>query len=1443
MFISVITILLIVFTIPAFAMSNGYGGGSAGGGNGSRRPDPAPGTPDPEPVTGTPLVPVALGSYIPQESTDSTGGGSVTRTPPLSGVENPQYADLPPSVDGPRFESEGRGGGMDLPDSLGPQRRPEGMGEESAGEFSNPPMKTKAVVRYNQIFHFRNAMQQILDSSRNAEHYARHNDYLTDGIRVLTLRLWYGYGWASPRWGTTDSPNPMFGYFPVTNESLNVNQIQSDMLEFYKTFNNIAIYGTGYDPLSLNYFDFAPSRPTPLIYISDFGDERTLFDEFQTIACEEAFGSRPGLPADEDSRLATPQPGTFDVDGEVTEAEAAIAGFGIFADGHPEIKIKHWRRSQVRIKKFPHVLLEPRVADTDINFETMLPLIAGVLEQKETFAFNTTAQDCKEGETIEIPKRHYDYVFQFPVVDDQVEIKGKYNGYFSSIYEEAIQSENFFPILEPIIPNLYVIDFAQTSVEEYYKLISLNGNIAGFPGIDTGEYQNLLETFAYSNGSPYMSRWASGIYDGQRNNPNSLRDLASEYKDLLFSNLFSENYKAVSNTLRTGAPMLVESRFNIQFDNGIFNPAFQEAIKNRRVYDPIVNLASDTELVRETVPNNQPFACPHINSPIPSEFIRREFVHTSADTTPYVMEKSTDFSYEVSNVWNMHEWFNLYCVPEDTALEADMACFHREFPEQRAMLAQEPETWLLDSEATKPIPVGAKEVDTNNSSSPVGRVLVTPDGEKWNRCTGVGTVIDSLSGLYKNIDDIIEKVGFRSYQEVVDGKVAYSEPLFYRLERNRKPSLRTTFKPGIGKVGRDMPQNIIDRYAVDIDQNLQNFFLPANLLEGGFTYADAQIHYGQEYDYDLYGYYFVLGNEYWYEKTEDTPQESAQRSPLTWSQLTQEEIRDFTEDFPVGYFGLSTIATQNILTIEGLLLYNLEQDTLSDLSSAAGIRPSALDAFAQVAKNKMVALYQRRLSAEGAAETDRVEEILNDIIEEQVIGASALDTDDPPIYIYGGPAEPEEGETAEQYYARVRAEAPRITTDTLFRYVTEQRNNMLAEVTAARAAVMRTGTGATGREYSFSVHNRPHLVLVETRVFSPDIPSMTTKALDKPPVPPDIDIIPYRSVKNKALHMLNGNVGNYTDKAIIIEPGDVQKFKAIIEDQEPGRPVTDGNVEEFDINFSTDDYPETFEIFRLDFAPTSYRDFNQGRKIVLNNTAKTQPYRDTTSRESWRDQVVVTSNSIVDDVEPNKRYWYTFRVTDIHENMSNPTGVLQFEMVDTGNSIFPIIEEYQFPTPDINYMKPMRRYLKISPSSLQTAVSEQISSAGEFRDEHPNLGELASQQGGSVWNKNYKIRLTSKLTGKKMDINFSFKQSRVDDDRLITGERITEESTGYVDFLTSGGPQVTAGAGTVPTPTPRDVSSTPARDRAPRAEGANIRYSGANGSPRRMPGGVPDDSY
>ena len=66
------------------------------------------------------------------------------------------------------------------------------------------------------------------------------------------------------------------------------------------------------------------------------------------------------------------------------------------------------------------------------------------------------------------------------------------------------------------------------------------------------------------------------------------------------------------------------------------------------------------------------------------------------------------------------------------------------------------------------------------------------------------------------------------------------------------------------------------------------------------------------------------------------------------------------------------------------------------------------------------------------------------------------------------------------------------------------------------------------------------------------------------------------------LHMLNGNVGNYKDNPILIEPGDFDKFKNIIVNQDntlDPNEVTERNIEEeFEISFKTDDYPELFEI-------------------------------------------------------------------------------------------------------------------------------------------------------------------------------------------------------------------------------------------------------------------------
>ena len=1301
--IAIITILFLTMLVPAFAMSNG----GAGGGDGTT------------PGAGRTLPFTEEGGFTP---TESAGDGAVTTEARLSAADpdNPQHNVVPPIVETPRV-----------------------LTSDELRDLTPAPGallltgRAKPLVRYDTIYHFQNFDQLYDNPSINGDYQLRHNDYIGDFMRRLTFRLWYGYGWASPRWGTPDSNRPMFGYFPVTDEELRASQIESDMRTYYDNFSNnaLAFSNRSVNIYDHNYFNFMSPRPVPLIYISDFGPEESMLPRIQEIACEIDFGPRPGLPAgdDEDERLITPQPGTFDLDEEVAEAEAALEEIrAVFGDPPvPDIEIRNWRKSRVTIKKFNHVLLEPRLADSDIDFSTMVRrVVIPFLEQKETYTISDNApqgQECSIKETTVIPKRYYDYNFQLLLADEQVSGQSNYNGSFSLLYERT--TDRLPLILEPLFPNIYVIDFANTTIEEYYKLLSLNNTISEFPANSTPEFINMVENFRYSETDAYLRRWSNGIVEGVERSRAVLNTLAIEYRKLIFSNLYRERYRVESERFRRNSQMNATIDFNIEFDNRILNPIFQEVAESATAYDPVVHLISDTQLIDSKVPNELPFAGPILNGPLGSEFMR-DVTNSNGDTSPSVVAKPTDFTYEVNNVWNIQEWFRLYCIPEIVNSEEEWDCFFRVFPEQYPMLYHDPETWIWDPDARKPVPVGAEPGAefgiplTGETTSIPPIILQTPDGDRWGECTGIESFINPLSDLYSKLNDKIEKFGFRTYREVMDGKLAYSEPLFYRLEKTPKV---------------DLPEGV----AGIINEGKQSFFLPANLIEEGFSYVDAQIHYGQEYDYTLHGYYLVIGNEYWYAKTEDVPlQRPDQSKRVTWSDLTQEELDRFANNRYPREPQLDSIrdaARATGVTIEGLFLYALVQETetfnsIRELAVRVGIEEERLRALIQIARNKVLRIYQIEINRNDQ------ETVLQQIIE-IILGGAGIDQ------------------------------------ASLLALIIEDLNRVLAEASAARAeSGTSTIPGSFLKDYTFTVHNRPHVVLVETNVFSPDFGAITTKTVDDPPLPPDIDIIPYRSVKDKALHMLNGSIGKYSDKPKIIADQDVQIFKDIILSQGMEQPflggrvatpgdITPQNIEQFDINFNSDDYPELFEIYRVDFEPRSYRDFDSrlGKKVTLDNTSRLQG--DGVSEEpNWRDTLIVTSNSFVDEIIPNKKYWYTFRVVDIHGNVSNPSGVLQFEMVDTGNSIFPLIQEYTFPEPEITYIKPMRKYLKISPSDIHTQIDAEVTDATDFRDNHPRLGTGLEN---SVWKKNYKLRLTSRLTGKKIDINFTFKQSDVNDDKLL----------------------------------------------------------------------------
>ena len=118
-----------------------------------------------------------------------------------------------------------------------------------------------------------------------------------------------------------------------------------------------------------------------------------------------------------------------------------------------------------------------------------------------------------------------------------------------------------------------------------------------------------------------------------------------------------------------------------------------------------------------------------------------------------------------------------------------------------------------------------------------------------------------------------------------------------------------------------------------------------------------------------------------------------------------------------------------------------------------------------------------------------------------------------------------------------------------------------------------------------------------------------------------------------------------------------------------------------------------------------------------------------------------------------------FRSVDYHNNFSNPTSVLEVELVDDAGAIYLLVKPYEFPV-EINSVPSvdMKKFIQVTPALAQ--VTAEIPTNMSYTDpsDIPRV-ELGSESIGSldrIWDKKFKIRLTSKKTGKKLDFNLTF---------------------------------------------------------------------------------------
>jgi hypothetical protein len=282
-------------------------------------------------------------------------------------------------------------------------------------------------------------------------------------------------------------------------------------------------------------------------------------------------------------------------------------------------------------------------------------------------------------------------------------------------------------------------------------------------------------------------------------------------------------------------------------------------------------------------------------------------------------------------------------------------------------------------------------------------------------------------------------------------------------------------------------------------------------------------------------------------------------------------------------------------------------------------------------------------------------------------------------------------------------------------------------------------------EATICVLSKPSVKLIEVPYFE-----KTTKIVDKPPVFPDVEVIPFRDLRNKVSFYMRGNVGDYDLEPVAIEFADNQKIEQVRDSQEKPEPLP--------LNFKSDDQARFFEIFRLEERPTSYLDFVDNKIAVIDTTTVTD------GRES-----AATSATFEDTILPNKKYYYVFRTIDVHENVSNPTQVYQIEIIDNEGApalvseVYPIVK--QKPVPQSS-TKTAKKYVYIKLNEQQTVIDETkarlLNPDGSPVDQLPD--RLKTQVTASyvgitdrtVWDKDYKIRLTSKKTGKQIDFNVKY---------------------------------------------------------------------------------------
>jgi len=171
------------------------------------------------------------------------------------------------------------------------------------------------------------------------------------------------------------------------------------------------------------------------------------------------------------------------------------------------------------------------------------------------------------------------------------------------------------------------------------------------------------------------------------------------------------------------------------------------------------------------------------------------------------------------------------------------------------------------------------------------------------------------------------------------------------------------------------------------------------------------------------------------------------------------------------------------------------------------------------------------------------------------------------------------------------------------------------------------------------------------------------------------------------------------------------------------------------------------EIFRSTKKPTSFKDFDGKLVSIIDLRIPNEEF-------NRKDFIAA------DEISTNVKYYYIFRFVNENNCPGPLSTVIEAELVDDGGytySLFDIIDSSEFKIdPYVVNANQFKKIIQLEPNIQQLVLdTENVNFSNYAKTEIDKVG-VGAPGIDKVWDKKFKIRLTSKKTGKKLDINVTY---------------------------------------------------------------------------------------